>query len=203
MALLAPLLKTSAELAAKQIQYEKTQSLFADGERALELMGRAIRMAGYKKAKPSAARKSGHDQHQFDQFIEVQKNVGYRASDMLTVKHGLSDGIDYDCVGNVLTPDRTKHQLAMQGFALERQSAVAKGAKVNGDSLICQSLDRQGRIQNSMILNGVNALRVEELNVPSPSRIGSQRLYRIQLQMTDGQLIHLNLERTFATRNLL
>ena len=45
MALLSPLLKTSAELVTKQIQYEKTQALISEGDRALELIGRAIRMA--------------------------------------------------------------------------------------------------------------------------------------------------------------
>ncbi len=45
--LLNPLLKTSADLLIKQIEYEKTQTLISEAERALELIGRAIRMAGY------------------------------------------------------------------------------------------------------------------------------------------------------------
>ena len=47
MLLLNPLLKTSANLLAKQIEFEKRQSLTAEAERALELIGRAIQMAGY------------------------------------------------------------------------------------------------------------------------------------------------------------
>ena len=48
MLLLNPLLKTSADLVAKQIEFEKRQSLSAEAERALELIGRAIRIAGYR-----------------------------------------------------------------------------------------------------------------------------------------------------------
>ena len=48
MMLLGPILKTTADLIAKQISLEKTQILQADGDRVMELMGRAIRMAGYR-----------------------------------------------------------------------------------------------------------------------------------------------------------
>jgi type II secretory pathway component PulJ len=49
--LLNPLLKVSAELATKQIEHEKTQSLISEAERAFELMGRVIQMAGYQNIK--------------------------------------------------------------------------------------------------------------------------------------------------------
>jgi Tfp pilus assembly protein PilW len=32
----------------KQIEYEKSQALISEADRAFELMGRAIRMAGYR-----------------------------------------------------------------------------------------------------------------------------------------------------------
>ena len=198
-ALLAPLLKTSAELEAKQIQYEKTQALISEGDRALELIGRAIRMAGYSNVKnPSVKNKKTN----YQEFIQIQKKSGFRSSDSLTVKHGLSDGVDFDCIGNVLSPDRTKNQLALQGFLVERQAGVPKGAKVNGGSLMCQSLDRQGRIQNTTLMNGVNLLSIEELYSQQGNTASSQRLYRVKLQMTDGRLLHLDMERSFVTRNL-
>ena len=198
-ALLAPLLKTSAELEAKQIQYEKTQALISEGDRALELIGRAIRMAGYSNVKnPSVKNKKTN----YQEFIQIQKKSGFRSSDSLTVKHGLSDGVDFDCIGNVLSPDRTKNQLALQGFLVERQAGVPKGAKVNGGSLMCQSLDRQGRIQNTTLMNGVNLLNIEELHAQQGNTASSQRLYRVKLQMTDGRLLHLDMERSFVTRNL-
>jgi len=198
-ALLAPLLKTSAELVAKQIQYEKTQVLISEGDRALELIGRAIRMAGYSNVKsPSAKNQKTNSQD----FIQIYKKSGFRSSDSLTVKHGLSDGVDFDCIGNALSLDRTKNQLALQGFLVERQAGVPKGAKINGGSLMCQSLDRQGRIQNTTLMNGVNLLNIEELHAQQGNTASSQRLYRVKLQMTDGRLLHLDMERSFATRNL-
>ena len=200
--LLNPLLKVSAELATKQIEYEKTQSLISEAERAFELMGRAIRMAGYQNIK------SKNDSNKTDAtkwFIQVNKKVGYRGSDSLSVQYELSDGVDFDCIGNILSKERTKKDLAFQGFIVERQAGIAKGAKVNGGSLICQSLDRQGRVQNTTLMNGINHLFVEDIN--SPRRAGGMgdrvpRLYKISLQMTDGALINIDFERTFATRNM-
>ena len=200
MALLSPLLKTSAELVTKQIQYEKTQALISEGDRALELIGRAIRMAGYSNVKVYQVRSKKLNTQE---FIQIQKKSGYRSSDSLTIKHGLSDGIDFDCIGNVLTQDRTKNQLAHQGFLVERQAGVPKGAKVNGGSLMCQSLDRQGRIQNTTLMNGVNLLTVEETYSSQGRTDSGQRIYKVVLKMTDGHLLHLDMERSFSTRNLL
>ena len=200
MALLSPLLKTSAELVTKQIQYEKTQALISEGDRALELIGRAIRMAGYSNVKVHQVRSKKLNTQE---FIQIQKKSGYRSSDSLTVKHGLSDGIDFDCIGNVLTQDRTKNQLAHQGFLVERQAGVPKGAKVNGGSLMCQSLDRQGRIQNTTLMNGVNLLTVEELHSSQGRTDSGQRIYRVVIEMTDGHLLRFDMERSFSSRNLL
>jgi len=187
-------------LAAKQVQYEKTQALIADGDRALELIGRAIRMAGYRNINTSTVSSKKVDTKQ---FILVEKKSGYRGSDYLRTHHGLSGQTDLDCIGNAITSDRTKHQMAYQGFLVERQAGTPKGAKINGGSLICQSLDRQGRIQNTTLMNGVNALTIEEIGPSQAIKDGEQKLYRIRLQMTDGRSLNVDLERTFATRNLL
>ena len=200
--LLNPLLKASAELATKQIEYEKTQSLISEAERAFELMGRAIRMAGYQNIKTK------NDSSKSDAtkwFIQVNKKVGHRGSDSLSVQYELSDGVDFDCIGNILSKERTKKDLAFQGFIVERQAGIAKGTKVNGGSLICQSLDRQGRVQNTTLMNGINHLFVEDMS--SPQRAGgigdrAPRLYKISLQMTDGALINIDFERNFTTRNM-
>ena len=200
--LLNPLLKASAELATKQIEYEKTQSLISEAERAFELVGRAIRMAGYQNIKTK------NDFNKSDAakwFIQVNKKVGYRGSDSLSVQYELSDGVDFDCIGNILSKERTKKDLAFQGFIVERQAGIAKGAKVNGGSLICQSLDRQGRVQNTTLMNGINHLFVEDMS-SSQRAVGigdrAPRLYKISLQMTDGALINIDFERTYATRNM-
>ena len=200
--LLNPLLKVSAQLATKQIEYETTQSLISEAERAFELMGRAIRVAGYQHIK---TKNESNKSNNSEWFIRVNKKVGYRGSDSLSIQHGLSDGVDFDCIGNVLSDERTRKKLAFQGFIVERQASIAKGAKVNGGSLICQSLDRQGKVQNTTLMNGINHLFVEDMS--SPQRAGSMgdrapSLYKISLQMTDGALINIDFERTFATRNL-
>ena len=200
LVLLNPLLKTSADLVAKQIEYEKTQALIADGDRALELIGRAIRMAGYRNVSTADASNKKVDAKQ---FILVEKKSGYRGSDFLRTHHALSSRVDLDCIGNVITSDRTKHQLAYQGFLVERQAGVPKGVKVNGGSLICQSIDRQGRIQNTTLMNGVNVLTIDEIAPSQDLKGGEQKLYRIRLKMTDGRFLFVDLERTFATRNLL
>ena len=197
MLLLNPLLKTSADLLTKQIEFEKTQLLVSEGERALELIGRAIRMAGYRNINSDQHRKS------VDQWIEVQKKIGYQGSDSLTIHHELSTGTDFDCIGNPLNRDRTKHGLTRQGFLVDRQVGVAKGAKVNGGSLICQSLDRQGRLQNTTLMNGLNTLRIEEMNTPAPQAVSGQKRFKVIVQMTDGALLNIERERTFSTRNLL
>lgn len=190
--LLAPLIRNSGEFIARQIAYEKTQALAQDADRALELIGRSIRMAGYRNRSTflqGEKKKSSHAE-----FFQIQKRIGFRESDALTVKHQLSEGTDLDCIGNVLTADRTKKNLAVQGFLVDRQASATKGQRVNGGSLICQSLDRQGRLQNTTLMNGVHRLVIEEVG---------GRAFKVRLEMTDGALIHQTFERTFAARNLL
>ena len=194
MLLLNPLLKTSADLVSKQIEYEKRQSLISEAERAFELIGRALRMAGYRNTHSLQQRKKK------DQWLEIQKKSGYQRSDSLIVQHELSTGLDFDCIGNVLNQERTKHGLARQGFLVDRQAGIAKGSKANGGSLICQSLDRQGRLQNTTLMNGVNVLLVEELNIQDKAT--TQKLFKVSLLMTDGASLNIGLERTFSTRNL-
>ena len=124
----------------------------------------------------------------------------------MSVQYELSDGIDFDCIGNILSKERTKKDLAFQGFIVERQVDIAKGAKVNGGSLICQSLDRHGKVQNTTLMNGINHLFVEDISSSQMADgMGDKapRLYKISLEMTDGALINIEFERTFATRNLL
>jgi len=195
-------------LVIKQIKYEKSQALISEADRAFELIGRAIRMAGYRNIQDAQIPIQNPEQnirHQKNNvtFLRVEKRSGFRGSDSLIIRHELSAGKDFDCIGNVLTQERTKNNLAMQGFLVDRQAGIPKGRKVNGGSLICQSLDRQGRIQNTTLMNGVNSLLIEELNLPQDQQSSAPRLFKIRLQMTDGAKLNLDLERTFATRNLL
>ena len=194
LVLVAPLIKNSGEFIVKQIQYEKSQSLTAEADRALELIGRAIRMAGYQNAHSSIT-STRKNTFSID-YLQVQKSNGYRGSDSLIVKHEISPKVDFDCIGNTLSKERTQHNLAQQGFLVSRQASVPKGAKVNGGSLVCQSLDRQGRIQNTTLMNGIHHLSFE----PLPASAG--KAFKVKLEMTDGISIHQKFERIFTTRNL-
>ena len=199
MLLLNPLLKSSASLVAKQVQYEKTQALLSEADRAFTLIGRAIHIAGYRHIASSRAdNKPSSAIHP----IEVQKKVGYRGSDYIMIRHELTNGIDFDCIGNALTKERTKKNLAYQGFSVDRQAGLPKGVKANGGSLICQSLDRQGRLQNTTLMNGVNLLSIEEIGPNNKTGVNQQKLFKVKLQMTDDVLLTLDLERIFSTRNL-
>jgi hypothetical protein len=195
LVLIAPLIKNSGEFIAKQIQHEKSQSLTAEADRALELIGRAIRMAGYQNANSAIA--STRNNSSSSNYIQIQKNTGYRGSDSLMVKREISQGLDFDCIGNALSKERTKNNLAQQGFLVDRQASAPKGAKVNGGSLVCQSLDRQGRIQNTTLMNGIHHLSFEALPV------SAGKAFKVRLELTDGASIHQKFERTFTNRNLL
>ena len=202
--LLNPLLKTSADLVIKQIEYEKSQSLISEADRAFELIGRAIRMAGYRNLQTIdlAINKLGSKTSTPDSFLQINKGAGYNKSDSITIHHQLSNGIDYDCIGNVITKERTKNLLALQGLLVDHQAGIPKGKKVDGGSLICRSLDRQGRIQNTTLMNGVGGLFIEEVNPAQSQSINGQKLLKVKLKMTDGGRLNLELERTFSTRNL-
>lgn len=198
MLLLNPLLHTSAQIVKQQIEYEKIQLLSSEAERALEFIARAIRMAGYRKAQ-NMQMNLKQIANQNAQLLEIHSKSGYRGSDGLTVRYALSGETDFDCLGNHLTSERTNHHLALQGFTVERQASAPKGARVNGGSLICHSLDRQGRMQKTTLMNGVHGLWIEELNSPSSQ---GQRAFRVGLEMTDGALIQQEFTRIVSTRNL-
>ena len=73
--LLSPLLQTSASLALKQIEYEKTNLMNLEAERGLELIGRAIRMAGYQNVKSRLPNKHSKAQ---GLPIEIHKKTGFQ-----------------------------------------------------------------------------------------------------------------------------
>lgn len=151
--------KTSADLVAKQITYVKLHILGSEAERAFQLIGRAIRMAGYEHAESIDKMITKNNTNN---PIEIRKGSGYEKSDALVIKHGLSSGVDFDCAGNVLSKERTTNHLAMQGFLVNKSNHLLTSVKNHSGSLVCQSLDRQSRIQNTVLMNGVQILNVED-----------------------------------------
>jgi hypothetical protein len=65
----------------------------------------------------------------------------------------------YDCMGNVLSKERTRHRKTYQHFYLERSRNDPRSA-----ILICQSLDRQGRLHQAELLNQVQYLQIHWVN---------------------------------------
>jgi hypothetical protein len=149
-------------------------------------MARAIRMAGYRKFDSLAdyrQRTSKID------YIGIEQRSGWKHSDLLWVKQESADGAEGDCLGNRVeqvnhgkTQSRTKKGLRHQGFFV--QKAVGEHA----GSLMCTSLDRQGRLQNTSLMNHIDSLRFQWLErntqqgqLPSAERSGIQIVLKTTL----------------------
>jgi hypothetical protein len=199
IAVIAPVMQSGAVLVRKQTQLEKAWLVEQDAIRVLELMARAIRMAGYRKIDSLAdyrQRTSKID------YIGLERRSGWNYSDLLWVKQESADGAEGDCLGNRVeqvhhgkTQSRTKKGLRHQGFFV--QKAVGEHA----GSLMCSSLDRQGRLQNTSLMNHIDSLRFQWLErktqqgqPPSTERSGIQ----IVLKTT---LVEREFSRFVALRN--
>ena len=158
IALMAPVMQSSAALLIKQSQLEKAWLVEQDATRVLELMARAIRMAGYRKITSLADYRQRQRVAKVD-YIGLEYRGGWNHSDLLWVKQESADSAEGDCLGNRVeqvhhgkTQSRTKKGLRHQGFFV--QKAVGDHA----GSLICTSLDRQGRLQNTSLMNHIDSL---------------------------------------------
>jgi len=156
IAIIAPVMQSSAALVRKQTQLEKAWLVEQDAIRVLELMARAIRMAGYRKISSLA----DYRQHRTKiDYIGLEQGSGWNHSDLLWVKQESADSAEGDCLGNRVeqvhhtkTQSRTKKGLRHQGFF------VQKAAGDHAGSLMCTSLDRQGRLQNTSLMNHIDSL---------------------------------------------
>ena len=156
IAVLAPVMQSSAVLVRKQTQLEKAWLVEQDAIRVLELMARAIRMAGYRKISSLADYRQRTTKID---YIGLEQRSGWNHSDLLWVKHESADSAEGDCLGNRVeqvahgkTQSRTKKGLRHQGFFV--QKAVGEYA----GSLMCASLDRQGGLQNTSLMNHIDSL---------------------------------------------
>jgi hypothetical protein len=186
IAVLAPVMQSSAVLVRKQIELEKAWLVEQDAIRALELMARAIRMAGYRKIDSMADYRQRRTKID---YIGLEQRSGWNHSDLLWVKQESPDGVEGDCLGNRVeqvnhskTQSRTKKGLRYQGFFVQKAVGAHTG------SLMCSSLDRQGRIQNTGLMNHIDSLHFQWLNhktaqgqLPSAERSGIQIVLKTTL----------------------
>jgi hypothetical protein len=189
IAVITPVMQSSAVLVRKQNQVEKAWLVEQDAIRVLELMARAIRMAGYRKISSLAdyrQRKTKID------YIGLEQRSGWNHSDLLWVKQESADSNEGDCLGNRAeqvnhgkSPSRTKKGLRHQGFFV--QKAVGDHA----GSLMCTSLDRQGRLQNTSLMNHIDALHFQWVE---------HKAVQGQLPSTARSGIHIVLKTTLMER---
>ena len=159
IAVIAPVMQSSAVLVRKQTQLEKAWLVEQDAIRVLELMARAIRMAGYRKIGSLGDYWQAQRTAKVD-TIGLEHRSGWNHSDALWVKHEPADSAEGDCLGNRVeqgahgkTQSRTKKGLRHQGFFVQKAVGDQAG------SLMCTSLDRQGRIQNTSLMNHIDSLQ--------------------------------------------
>jgi hypothetical protein len=199
IAVLAPVMQSSAVLVRKQAQLEKAWLVEQDAIRVLELMARAIRMAGYRKISTLAdyrQRKTKID------YIGLEQRSGWNHSDLLWVKQESADSVEGDCLGNRVeqvnrgkTQSRTKKGLRHQGFFVQKAVGDPAG------SLMCTSLDRQGRLQNTSLMNHIDSLHFKWLeHKTQPGQLSSAGRNGIQIVLKTT-LVEREFKRFVALRN--
>jgi hypothetical protein len=191
IAVIAPLLQSSSALVRKQTQFEKAWLVEQDAIRVLELMARAIRMAGYRKIASLGECRQSLRMAKVD-YIGLEHRTGWNHSDMLWIKHEPADSREGDCLGNRVeqlnhgkSQSRTKKGLRYQGFF------VQKAGGDRGGSLMCASLDRQGRLQNTSLMNHIHALHFKWVGQQTASG---------QLTSTARPGVHIVLRTTLMER---
>ena len=140
-----------------QVQIEDRVLLQQNMDRALELISRSIQSAGYQSS-------SKHDPLTVNP-ITIQKGGSSRGSDAIMLNQDIPDKLGYDCMGNPLTLERTIKQQAHQRFYLEPSRHDSRT-----QILMCQSVDRQGRLHQGEILSKVQSLQINWVRAHSLSQ---------------------------------
>ncbi len=144
-----PPLKLLSDIMLKQEEIEQDILLQQNINRTMELLTRAIREAGYRTSLNS---KNEND-------IQIKQGGLFRRSAAIELMQELPKSIAYDCMGNLLSQERTRGQKTYQHFYLEHSRNDPRSA-----ILICQSLDRQGRLHQAELLNQVQHLHINWVN---------------------------------------
>lgn len=172
LVLIYPPLKLFSDVLLKQEEIEQSLLLRQNIDRAMELLVRAIREAGYREDSIS---------NQIAD-IQIKKKSSYRGSDAIELTQDVPKQLAYDCMGNVLSKERTRHQKTYQHFYLERNRIDPRSAV-----LVCQSLDRQGRLHQAELLSHVQSLQIDwvspsNLSVSASKSHKPSRLIKITLR---------------------
>ena len=201
IALMAAVMQSSAALLIKQSQLEKAWLVEQDAIRVMELMARSIRMAGYRKITSLADYRQRQRMATVD-YIGLEYRGGWNHSDLLWVKQEPADSVEGDCLGNRVeqvknssAQSRTKKGLRHQGFFVQKAAGERTG------SLMCASLDRQGRLQNTSLMNHIDSLHfkwVEHKRGSGQSRALAAKGVQIVLKTT---LVDREFSRFVALRN--
>ena len=144
-----PPLKLLNDVMLKHLEIEQDILLAQNINRAMELLARAIREAGYRISQNSIN----------ENDIQIKQDGLFKGSAAIELMQDLPRHLAYDCMGNVLSKERTCQQKTYQHFYLERSRNDPQSA-----SLICQSLDRKGQLHQAELLNQVQYLRIHWVN---------------------------------------
>jgi len=166
-----PPLKLLNDVTLKNLEIEQDILLAQNINRAMELLARAIREAGYRVSQTSMNENN----------IQIKQDSLFKGSAAIELRQDLPKHLAYDCMGNVFSKERTRQQKTYQHFYLERSRNDPQSA-----SLICQSLDRKGQLHQAELLNQVQYLRIhwvnpQAINATILSPKGSTGLIKISL----------------------
>ncbi|BEI32877.1 hypothetical protein [Polynucleobacter sp. HIN5] len=138
-------------------QLEDRVLLQQNMDRSLELISRAIQGAGYQSSSMQNSLTVNP--------ITIQKGGSSRGSDAIVLTQDIPDKLGYDCMGNPLALERTIKQQAYQRFYVEPSRHDSRT-----QTLICQSVDRQGRLHQGEILSKVQSLQINWVRAHSLSQ---------------------------------
>jgi hypothetical protein len=150
-----PPLHLLSDVLALQTQMEEERLLDQNSDRALELMTRAIQGAGYQAI--DRLHRSTPTRTDKDLLgVQIKKGGSRRGSDAIILTQDIPDELGYDCIGNPFSQDRSVQQKTYQHFYIE-PSRHDPASQI----LVCQSLDRHGRLHHAELLNQVDYLYID------------------------------------------
>ena len=149
-----------SDIYSLQKEIEEEQMMMENMDRAMELIIRAVRGAGYERTQDlNHLQKIKYDP--LTNEIAIKKDQ-QKLFDEITLITDIPDRLDYDCLGNPFAKERTREGKTFQRFYLEPNRY-----EPHTYILMCQSLDRHGRLHHSELLNHVHNLQIDWVKVNS------------------------------------